>query len=70
MLALQITTSRSIRLVLRLNRSNENEWDTNEFLDSIDTQSEAGRGQIVMHATPEARIATDYAAWLGFDVCP
>lgn len=47
-LLMRVTASRRIRFVVRLNRVSEFEWETNEFLDSIDT----ARDQIVLQATP------------------
>ncbi|KXH69650.1 alpha-L-fucosidase [Colletotrichum salicis] len=47
-LAFRITASEAARFVIRLNRVSEIEWETNEFLDSIDAKD----GQITLSATP------------------
>ncbi|KAJ0272321.1 hypothetical protein Brms1b_012057 [Colletotrichum noveboracense] len=47
-LAFRIVASEAIRFVVRLNRLSEIEYETNEFLDSID----ATNGRIVLKATP------------------
>ncbi|KAI0379606.1 alpha-L-fucosidase [Hypomontagnella monticulosa] len=65
-LALHITASKPIRFVLRLNRLGENEWDTNEFLDSVQSQDDgAGIGQITMHANPGGRNSNRLCCVLG-----
>ncbi|GKT52841.1 alpha-L-fucosidase [Colletotrichum tofieldiae] len=50
-LAFRITASKPARFVVRLDRVSEIEWETNEFLDSI----EASNGQITLNATPGGR---------------
>ncbi|KXH49284.1 alpha-L-fucosidase [Colletotrichum nymphaeae SA-01] len=50
-LAFRITASEATRFVIRLNRVSEIEWETNEFLDSID----AVDGQVTVSATPGGR---------------
>ncbi|KAJ0329166.1 hypothetical protein COL5a_004401 [Colletotrichum fioriniae] len=50
-LAFRITAAEATRFVIRLSRVSEIEWETNEFLDSID----AVGGQITLSATPGGR---------------
>lgn len=47
-LLMRIQASHKIRFIVRLNRVGEIEWETNEFLDSIDAKGD----QIVLRATP------------------
>lgn len=47
-LAMRITASQKLRFVVRLNRTSEIEWETNEFVDSI----QASGNKIVLQATP------------------
>ncbi|CZR67804.1 uncharacterized protein PAC_17703 [Phialocephala subalpina] len=48
-IALQLKSSEKTEFVLRLTRVSEREYETNEFVDSIEAGSD---GTIVMHATP------------------
>lgn len=57
----RIATSRSIKFVVRLNRLSEVEWETNEYLDSI----QATDGRIVLQATPGGRDSNQLAIALG-----
>ncbi|KAL0932288.1 alpha-l-fucosidase [Colletotrichum truncatum] len=50
-LAIRFSASELPRFVVRLNRVSEIEWETNEFLDSIDAKD----GRIVLNATPGGR---------------
>ncbi|OLN83291.1 Alpha-L-fucosidase 2 [Colletotrichum chlorophyti] len=50
-LAVRFSASEPTRFVVRLNRGSEIEWETNEFLDSVDIR---GR-RIVLNATPGGR---------------
>lgn len=60
-LALRVVASRKIRSVIRLNRASEFEWETNEFLDSIET----GGSRIILQATPGGRDSNKLAIVLG-----
>lgn len=57
----RISTSRRIKFVIRLNRLSEIEWETNEFLDSI----QATDDQILLQATPGGRDSNQLAIALG-----
>ncbi|KAF3906681.1 hypothetical protein ABW20_dc0110181 [Dactylellina cionopaga] len=50
-IAIKITSSQSSIFTIRLNRVSEREYETNEFLDSLNARD----GQIIMHATPGGR---------------
>ncbi|KAJ0383020.1 hypothetical protein COL922a_011343 [Colletotrichum nupharicola] len=60
-LAFRIVASEAIRFVVRLNRLSEIEYETNEFLDSID----ATNGRIVLKATPGGHNSNRLAIALG-----
>ncbi|KAF4924075.1 Alpha-L-fucosidase 2 [Colletotrichum viniferum] len=60
-LAFRIVASEAIRFVVRLNRLSEIEYETNEFLDSID----ATNGRIVLKATPGGHDSNRLAIALG-----
>ncbi|CCF46724.1 alpha-L-fucosidase [Colletotrichum higginsianum] len=60
-LAFRVTASEPTRFVVRLNRVSEIEWETNEFLDSI----EADDGRIVLNATPGGRNSNRLSIVLG-----
>ncbi|EOO01743.1 putative glycoside hydrolase family 95 protein [Phaeoacremonium minimum UCRPA7] len=60
-LALRVTSSRKTRSVIRLDRVSEIEWETNEYLDSIETID----GRIVLQATPGGRNSNQLAIVLG-----
>jgi hypothetical protein len=60
-LVFRIAASRPIRFTIRLNRVSEVEWETNEFLDSI----EASDGRIAMHATPGGKDSNKLCVVLG-----
>lgn len=60
-LLLRVTASRKIKLVVRLNRVSEIEWETNEFLDSV----HAGKNQIVLRATPGGKDSNQLAIVVG-----
>lgn len=51
-IALQLNSSEVTEFVLRLTRVSEREYETNEFVDSIEASND---GTIVMHATPGGR---------------
>ncbi|KAL6404203.1 alpha-L-fucosidase [Ilyonectria robusta] len=63
-LVTQITSSKPIRFIIRLNRVGEQEWDSNEFLDSI----QAADNRIVLHATPGGRNSNRLCIVLGVRV--
>lgn len=50
-LVIELKSSKKSEVVIRLTRVSEREYETNEFVDSI----EASNGTIVMHATPGGR---------------
>ncbi|WYZ40945.1 hypothetical protein EsH8_IV_001286 [Colletotrichum jinshuiense] len=50
-LVMRVSASGPTRFVVRLNRVSEVEWETNEFLDSIEAKGE----QIILNATPGGR---------------
>lgn len=58
---LRVTASRRIKLVVRLNRVSEIEWETNEFLDSI----QAENNRIVLRATPGGKDSNQLAIVVG-----
>lgn len=60
-LLVRVTASRKIKFVVRLNRVSEIEWETNEFLDSI----QAEENQIVLQATPGGKDSNRLALVLG-----
>ncbi|KAF3769501.1 family 95 glycoside hydrolase [Cryphonectria parasitica EP155] len=60
-LLMRVETSQKIRFIVRLNRGSEIEWETNEFLDSID----ATENRIVLQATPGGRNSNRLALVLG-----
>ncbi|KAH0426250.1 alpha-l-fucosidase [Colletotrichum camelliae] len=60
-LAFRVIASETTRFVVRLNRLSEIEYETNEFLDSID----ATDGRIVLKATPGGRNSNRLAIALG-----
>ncbi|KAH7170107.1 alpha-L-fucosidase [Dactylonectria macrodidyma] len=60
-LATRITSSKPIRFVIRLNRVGEQEWDSNEFLDSV----RSAGNRIVLHATPGGRNSNKLCIVLG-----
>ncbi|KAF5501059.1 Alpha-L-fucosidase 2 [Colletotrichum siamense] len=60
-LALRIVASEAIRFVVRLNRLSEIEYETNEFLDSIDAKDK----RIVLKATPGGHNSNRLAIALG-----
>ncbi|KAI1860123.1 hypothetical protein JX265_010047 [Neoarthrinium moseri] len=53
-LVMRITSSKPISFSVKLNRRSENEWDTNEFLDSVCAKGDdaLGSASITMLATP------------------
>lgn len=53
-LVMRICSTKAIQFSVQLTRRGEEEWDTNEFLDSVQARkSESpGQGNLVMHATP------------------
>jgi hypothetical protein len=60
-LVMRVRASERINFVVRLNRTSEVEWETNEFLDSI----EARDSRIVMHATPGGKNSNPLCTVLG-----
>ncbi|KPM43671.1 Alpha-L-fucosidase 2 [Neonectria ditissima] len=60
----RITSSKPIRLVVFLNRVGEQEWDSNEFLDSV----HAADNRIILHATPGGRNSNRLCIVLGVSV--
>jgi hypothetical protein len=60
-IAMRITSSESVKAIVRLNRVGETEWDTNEFVDSIHAEN----GNIIMHATPGGQASNKICAVLG-----
>lgn len=60
-LAFRVVASEATRFVVRLNRLSEIEYETNEFLDSID----ATNGRIVLKATPGGHNSNRLAIALG-----
>ncbi|KAH7162188.1 alpha-L-fucosidase [Dactylonectria estremocensis] len=63
-LATRITSSEPIRFVIRLNRVGEQEWDSNEFLDSVRSTG----NRIILHATPGGRGSNKLCIVLGICV--
>ncbi|KAM0569691.1 hypothetical protein ACHAP9_004569 [Verticillium nonalfalfae] len=59
--ALRFSASEPTRFVVRLNRVSEIEWETNEFLDSI----QAANGRIVLNATPGGKNSNPLSLVLG-----
>ncbi|GKT47684.1 alpha-L-fucosidase 2 [Colletotrichum spaethianum] len=59
--AFRITASKPARFVVRLDRVSDIEWETNEFLDSIETSY----GQITLNATPGGRNSNRLSIALG-----
>jgi hypothetical protein len=66
-LILCITSSRAIPFTVQLTRRSENEWDTNEFLDSVVVREgeSPGHGSLVMHATPGGQDSNRLCCVLG-----
>ncbi|KAF6808499.1 alpha-l-fucosidase [Colletotrichum plurivorum] len=60
-LAVRVSASEPVRFIVRLDRVSEVEWETNEYLDSID----AVDGPIVLTATPGGRNSNRLAIALG-----
>ncbi|KAH6898203.1 alpha-L-fucosidase [Thelonectria olida] len=60
----RVTSSEPVRFVIRLTRVGEQEWDSNEFLDSI----HSGDERIVLHATPGGRDSNRLCMVLGVKV--
>ncbi|KAI0128304.1 alpha-L-fucosidase [Xylariales sp. AK1849] len=66
-LVLRVTSSQAIRFTVRLNRRSENEWDTNEFLDSVRTEVDDALeiARILIQATPGGRDSSRLSCVLG-----
>ncbi|KAK7427152.1 hypothetical protein QQZ08_006265 [Neonectria magnoliae] len=60
----RISASKAISFVIRLNRVGEQEWDTNEFLDSV----HAADSRITLHATPGGRNSNRLCIVLGVSI--
>ncbi|KUI65246.1 Alpha-L-fucosidase 2 [Cytospora mali] len=60
-LLVRVTTSRKIKLVVRLNRVSDIEWETNEFVDSIHAEGKC----IVLRATPGGKESNQLALVVG-----
>jgi hypothetical protein len=60
-LLVRVLASDPVSFVVRLNRTSEIEWETNEFLDSINAKQD----RIVMHATPGGKDSNKLCAVLG-----
>lgn len=60
-LLMRITASRKVKFTLRLNRTSETEWETNEYLDSIETV----QNRIILKATPGGKDSNHLALVLG-----
>ncbi|KAF7556802.1 hypothetical protein G7Z17_g1157 [Cylindrodendrum hubeiense] len=63
-LVTRITSSKPVRFVIRLNRLGEQEWDSNEFLDSVTSFD----NRIILHATPGGRNSNQLCIALGVRV--
>ncbi|KUI55576.1 Alpha-L-fucosidase 2 [Cytospora mali] len=60
-LLVRVTTSRKIKLVVRLNRVSDVEWETNEFVDSINAEENC----IILRATPGGKDSNKLALVVG-----
>jgi len=60
-LAMRITASETSRFVVRLTRASERQYETNEFVDSV----EARDGKIIMHATPGGKDSNSLCCVVG-----
>ncbi|OIW33045.1 alpha-L-fucosidase [Coniochaeta ligniaria NRRL 30616] len=60
----RVAASEKIQFVVRLNRTSDVEWETNEYLDSI----ESADNRIVLHATPGGRNSNRLCMVLGVTV--
>lgn len=60
-LLMRVSASSKVRFIVRLNRVSEIEWETNEFLDSI----EASQQRIILKATPGGKESNQLALVLG-----
>lgn len=60
----RVVASEKIQFVVRLNRTSDVEWETNEFLDSIESTD----NRIVLHATPGGKNSNRLCMVLGVTV--
>ncbi|RKU47751.1 hypothetical protein DL546_004339 [Coniochaeta pulveracea] len=60
-LVMRVRASERISFVVRLNRTSELEWETNEFVDSIESRD----NRIIMHATPGGKNSNPLCTVLG-----
>lgn len=60
---MRISASSKLKFTIRLNRVSENEWETNEFLDSL----QAAQSRIVLEATPGGKESNRLALVLGIN---
>lgn len=63
-LLLRVTASEKIRFVIRLNRTSEVEWETNEFLDRVNVYED----RIDLRATPGGKDSNELCMYLGVSI--